>query len=279
MPVPVGGSARWADFEPRAGRDGQHDRSDVCGCSAGGGDAAWVQRVLIAVVAIGAGWLLGHVEGRRLGAVRALEQVLAEQARAEQLVVVARDVHDVVGHSLGVISAEAGVARILPDTDDEELRAALESIECRARSSLVEVQRLVRSLRSDQAPSQPGLESLSALIAAARSTGLQVETHVDGEDLPPELEATATRLVQEALSNVVRHAHANSCLVSIAAAGGELRISVADDGCGLSPGTTPGLGILGMRERAQAVGGTFSWSTREGGGTTVQARLPLGATT
>lgn len=240
------------------------------------GGAAWGQRVLVAAAAIGAGWLLGQVEGRRVDAVRALEQARFERARSEQELAVARDVHDVVGHALGVISAEAGVARILPDTDEEELRESLGSIERRARSALVDVQGLVRSLRSGRVPSRVALGSLAEVMAAARSTGLRVESDLDAGGLSPEVEEAATRLVQEAVSNVVRHAHATSCRVSVTACDDELRVSVEDDGRGRAPGAEPGFGIAGMRERVEKAGGTIVWSARDGGGTAVRVRLPLG---
>lgn len=138
-----------------------------------GHDAAWShgQRALVAVAAIGGAWLLGHIEGRRIDAARALEATRSEQARSEQQIALARDVHDVVGHTLAVISAEAGVARILPDTDEAELRQSLESIEQRARAALVDVQHLVRVLRSapGQVPLTAPAGSLADVIASARA--------------------------------------------------------------------------------------------------------------
>jgi signal transduction histidine kinase len=245
-----------------------------------GRDAAWSgQRALVAVAAIGGAWLLGHIEGRRIDAARALEATRSEQARSEQQIALARDVHDVVGHSLAVISAEAGVARMLPDTDEAELRQSLESIEQRARAALVDVQHLVRLLRSTpgQVPPVAAAGSLADVIASARAAGLRVDSSVDAGALPPDVAETVVRLLQEAVSNVVRHADASSCSVTVSAAGGDLRVRVEDDGRGLAPGTRPGFGVVGMRERAEKIGGELWWSPRDGGGTVVQARLPLEA--
>jgi signal transduction histidine kinase len=234
------------------------------------------QRIVIGAAATGAAWMLGLAEGRRMGAVRSLERAAADEARSRQQVVLAREVHDAVGHALGVISAEAGVSLLLPDTDEQELRETLADIEQRARSTLGEIQTLVRSLRNDRALATGQPKTVDEVIAGARRAGLRVDADLEWSELSPEVEAAMIRVVQESLSNVIRHADAQSCRVAICVAEERLVIDVEDDGRGISAEIKPGLGLAGMRERAAELGGSFSWSSGESGGTRVAVRLPVG---
>jgi signal transduction histidine kinase len=219
------------------------------------------RRLLLSVVALTLSWLLGTMVGR---------QVIAERARVQ--LAVARDVHDVVGHALGVIGAEAGVTRSLPDATPDELRESLAGIERHARGALTEVQTLVRTLRAPE----PTLDQLGALVTAATAAGVRLETDLSpiGE-IDPRLAASLYRIAQEALSNVVRHAPGARGRVRLAEEAGVVVLTVENDGI-TSGGPAVGAGgsgLIGMRERARLHSGTVSWG-RAGQGFRVEARLP-----
>ncbi|MEV6345457.1 sensor histidine kinase [Actinoplanes sp. NPDC051851] len=224
------------------------------------------ERLVVAVAALSAAWLLGLAVGRQMAAARE-----AERARVQ--LAVARDVHDVVGHALGVIVAEAGVVLSLPDVREDELRETLTAVECHARTALADVQGLVRTLRTDGAA--PGTEDLPALFAAVRAAGVRLETTVDIGEF--DHAATLFRIVQEALHNVVRHAPGTTCAVDVRREKGEVTVLIRDDGGAgavpASPGS--GLGLTGMRERARLAGGSVTWGARPEGGFQVRASLPL----
>ncbi|WP_180272038.1 sensor histidine kinase [Actinomyces ruminis] len=171
------------------------------------------QRIVASCLALGVSWLLGCAESRRLAAANEAVQQRAAALRARQQVAISREVHDVVGHALSVIRAEADVARCISSTRDE-LRASLVDIERRAGAALEEVQQLVRTLRADD-PALPAAPSLQELITAARVSGLDVNSELNIPALAPELEAVVSRVVQEALSNVVRHSGASACTVAV----------------------------------------------------------------
>lgn len=232
------------------------------------------EQLVVAVAALSAAWLLGMTVGRQL---RAAQE--AERARVQ--LAVAGDVHDVVGHALGVIVAEAGVALSLPDVREDELRATLTGVEDHARAALVRVQGLVRSLRTDERPVAPGTAELPALFAATRAAGVHVDGSVGAGPIGAEVDGVVFRIVQEALSNVVRHAPGASCRVEVRRAGDAVVVLVRDDGPAVPGGRAPGgavagtgLGLAGMRERAGSVGGTVRWGARPSGGFEVVARLP-----
>jgi len=235
-------------------------------------------RVVLAVAALTAAWLLGTAVGRQLESARE-----AERARVQ--LDVARDVHDVVGHALGVISAQASVTRGLPDADERELRGTLGDIEGHARQALQEMQTLVRGLRdAGSAPSTsgavrgvPGTAELSSMIDNARAAGLTIDAHIDLQpDLRDGTRVVVFRIVQEALNNVIRHAPGARCSVRVGRAADEIVVGVRDHG---SPtpggGAGSGLGLQGMRERAVLAGGTVSWRRPPSGGFEVNARLPV----
>lgn len=246
-------------------------------------DGQWV---VIAVAALGFSWLVGLTEGRRIQSVREAERArTAERATRVQLGV-ARDVHDVVGHALGVISAEAGVTRTLSDASEQELHQSLADIEGHARSALGEVQALVRSLRATGSDdpdatgpglTAPGLSRLPELIAATRAAGVGVELSVEVDEAVGQRVGTvAFRIAQESLSNVVRHAPGASCTVEVRRDGKGLLMRVRDDGPGLGRDVMPGCGLRGMKERAESVGGSVTWQNLADSGLEVEGRLPLG---
>ena len=235
------------------------------------------QRIVNGICALGASWLLGHVEARRQAAVAAMVREQERSERARQQSVMAREVHDVVGHALSFISIEADAARTLPGTTETELRESLANIEQRARGALEEVQALVRSLRTGQiAPDGQALVSLPDLLAAARASGLQVDASITTPELPAELDLAVTRIVQEGLSNIVRHSGADRCEVAVWSEDDRIAVRVDDNGAGIHADDGPGNGLSGMRERVAELGGELTISTRLEGGTRLLAHLPIG---
>ncbi len=209
-----------------------------------------------------------------------------EQARrrvAEERLRIAREVHDVVGHSLAVVSLQAGVAEHLLQARPEEARQAISAIRQVSRKALSELRLELAVLRGGsgeaavRAPS-PGLRDLAELAAAMRRAGLDIRLEHDAvatEDVPDIVSAAAYRIVQEALTNVARHGGARvSAAVRVAAGEGALEVEVVDTGPGAAQDAPEGNGLVGMRERAEALGGTLAADNRPGGGFRVAATLP-----
>lgn len=234
------------------------------------------QRIIFAAVALGAVWLLGQAEAKRLDAARESAERRAAYERVVHQAVMAREVHDVVGHALSVISAEADVSRSLSGVGEAELRESLSDIEQRARGALEEVQALVRALRDGEPGSGTG-PPLQQLVTAVQVSGIDVESRLDVVGLPEMTQRVVSRVVQEALSNVVRHANAKHCEVAVWRENDEVRVRVDDDGVGLSARYTPGMGLTGMRERVGAVGGSVTLTNRLEGGTRLLVTMPIGA--
>jgi signal transduction histidine kinase len=209
----------------------------------------------------------------------ALAAVAAERLR------IARELHDVVAHALSVIAVQAGTGRVVLDTDAETARSALASIETESRAALDEMRRLVAVMRADQdtgsaslAPS-PGLDDLDALVAATARSGLDVQVVVEGDRaaLPAGAGLAAYRIVQEALTNVRRHAVATRAEVRVTWSTDAVDIEVIDDGRGSDRHNgADGHGLVGMRERAALYGGSFEAADRPGGGFRVAASIPAG---
>jgi len=203
---------------------------------------------------------------------------------------IARELHDIIAHSVSVMVVQAGAARRVAATDPGRTRTSLEAIESTGREALAEMRRLLGILRSPEedevalAP-VPGIAGLEALVDNARSTGLQVEIEIQGEirPLPPGVDLSAYRIVQEALTNALKHGGPSSACVRMIYGSSTLEIEVTDDGRGAVPSLSQaaiagGHGLLGMRERAAAFGGALKAGPRRGGGFEVKASLPLDAT-
>lgn len=237
--------------------------------------AAVDQRIVFSAVVIGAVWLLGQAEAKRLEAVKESADRRAAYERQAREASMAREVHDVVGHALSVISAEADLSRSLEGLGEAELREALGDIEQRARGALEEVQQLVRSLRQGEVGQGPATP-IEQLLAAARVSGLEVRSRLDVAGLDADAGAIASRVVQEALSNVVRHAQASRCEVAIWQETSGVTIRVDDDGTGLPAHYRPGMGLVGMRERVGEAGGSVTVTNRLEGGTRLVATMPTG---
>ena len=234
---------------------------------------------LVAVIA----WLIGnsirqaHAQAELLRAQAATQTVLAERLR------IARELHDMVAHSIGIIAIQAGSGRSVFDARPDEARDALAAIEDASRETLSGLRRMVTGLRrAEHEPGQaplgpaPGLADIERLAATTLDAGVRVEVDWRGsrEPLPADIDLSAFRIIQEAVTNVVRHAGTDRCQVVIDQQDGQLSIEVTDSGHGASPAGT-GYGITGMRERAALLGGDFSAGPRPGGGFRVAARLPV----
>jgi signal transduction histidine kinase len=213
--------------------------------------------------------------------VRRERQEEARRAVAEERARLARELHDVVAHavSMVVVQAEAGAAAGGPP---ERVVEAFDAIADTGRSALAELRRLLGVLRSpdEAAPRlpQPGVGELGPLVESVRRAGLPVDLRVEGEQrpLPAGVDLSAYRIVQEALTNSVKHAGAARAAVLVRYGEQDLQLEVLDDGRGPRPGTAAaGHGLDGMRERAALLGGDLSAGPGAAGGFSVRARLPL----
>lgn len=225
-------------------------------------------------------WMAGNsVRVRRTHAEAMRVQATAQAVAAERLRI-ARELHDMVAHSIGIIAIQAGVGGRVIDTQPAEARNALDAIEATSRETLSGLRRMLTALRKDGADSvplgpTPGLDDLASLAGAAADAGVEIDISTEGErrPLPPDVDLSAYRIVQEAVTNVVRHAGTDRCRVTIDYRGGALAIEVVDDGRGGMVGT--GYGLVGMRERVSLLRGEFAAGPRPEGGFRVAARIPL----
>ncbi|RSM59867.1 sensor histidine kinase [Actinoplanes sp. ATCC 53533] len=258
----------------------------VAGLPAWARDAAG--GVLLSGVLLGGAWTLGRAaRERRAYAERSAAQ-LAERAVAGERLRIARELHDIVAHSMGVIAVKAGVAHHVMDKHPEVAREALGAIETTSRSALTELRQMLGVLRAESADDaadayapQPGLAGLPVLAERAAATGVRVDLRVaDLGSVPEGVELSVFRIVQEALTNVVKHAAPAACEVRVGRDGATITVEVTDDGPGrrqLPDDGGPGHGLVGMRERVTLYGGTFAAGPRPGGGFRVSASLPFRA--
>ncbi|MFE6689452.1 sensor histidine kinase [Streptomyces sp. NPDC057743] len=249
------------------------------------GPAPWGQELVITawVVAVLAASELARVRREQLARMRA-ERAAAERRRAdEERLRIARELHDVLAHSISVINVQAGVGLALLDSDPQQARTALTTIKAASKEALGEVRQVLDTLRApDDAPRAPapGLDRLPELAEQAHRAGLAVDIATEGTraPLPPGADLAAFRIVQEALTNIVRHSGSRTARVLLRYAPGVLEIRVDDDGpatAGTGELVGGGNGLAGMRERAAALGGTIEAGPRPDGGFRVHARLPL----
>ncbi|HEY8474838.1 MAG TPA: sensor histidine kinase [Natronosporangium sp.] len=231
-------------------------------------------------------WLIGRSLRDRREHTEALRASAAAEAVTGERLRIARDLHDLVAHSVGVIAIQAGVGRRVIDTRPEAARDALDTIERTSRETLASLRRTVASLRGNgagpgaTAGATPGLAALPELVATAQSAGIRATASITGDQrpLPADVELAAYRIVQEALTNVVRHSGAGDCTVAVEYGPDALTVDVTDTGRG-GPISGTGFGITGMRERAALLGGELTAGPAPGGGFRVHARLPLPAGT
>ncbi|MGW0754370.1 sensor histidine kinase [Streptomyces sp. NPDC002587] len=253
------------------------------------GDSLTVN-VVIALLAMAASCTVGLLSRERREHAMALRsQEVAKAVTAERLRI-ARELHDMVAHSIGIIAIQAGVGSRVIQTQPAEAREALRAIEATSRETLSGLRRTLVSLRqadmgatlSEQSPlaPSPGLADVEQLAAATADAGVRVDVRRSGEQrpLPADIDLSAYRIVQEALTNVVRHAGTGRCRVAIDYGAEELSVEVVDDGRGATGDSSArGFGIIGMRERVALLGGDLSAGPRTEGGFRVAAGLPLAA--
>jgi signal transduction histidine kinase len=240
----------------------------------------------------GCAWAIGFGVGaqrrRTETAVRA-STAEAEARLAGVRLMLARDLHDAVAHDMTVVTVQAGLAGLVLESDPAAARRAIAAVEQASRDALGQLRAALDVLRvpdggpddgadTGLAPS-PGLADLPDLVDRVRATGLAVTMHDESlpSYLPSDLALCVFRVVQEALTNVVRHSGATRATVSLSAGPQELHVVVADDGCA-DPGAdvvVPGRGLLGMRERVGLLGGTTLVTRRPDGGLEVRASLPV----
>jgi signal transduction histidine kinase len=205
----------------------------------------------------------------------------ARRRVAEERVRIARELHDVVAHHLALANAQAGTAAYLAGSRPDQVQRILTELTGTTSAALRELKATVGLLRQPDEPNSPlepapGLRQLPELTAAFASTGLAVEVTVDGPEQPlsPNVDLTAFRIVQEALTNVTKHAATRTAHVQLSYGTGRLVVTVTNDAAKPGP-ATPGFGLIGMRERAHSAGGAFRAGPSPAGGFTVTTELPI----
>jgi signal transduction histidine kinase len=251
------------------------------------GDVVFVLVILAAVAAAGRGV---HARQQRVTVLAdravALEHERDAKARAavaEERVRIARELHDVVAHGISVIVLQARGGRAVVGPREDEAREAFDEIESTAQGALIEMRRLLGMLRQHDEElalgPQPSLANLDALAAHVRDAGLPVDVIVKGDvnRLPPGVDLSAYRLIQEGLTNALKHAGPARARVYVSCSADDVEVEVIDDGGGLNGkgDSTGGHGLTGMRERVSMLGGQLEIGPRESGGFALRARLPL----
>jgi signal transduction histidine kinase len=248
------------------------------------GDFAWD------MITFTIAWIIGFAVGDKYREVDEAKEraALAEREReerarravADERARIARELHDVVGHSVSVMTVQASAVRRLLEEDQEKVREALLVVEQTGREALAEMRRMVGVLRHpEEAPAlapQPSLEQIEKLVQHTREAGLPVVLRIEGEpvQLPAGIDLTAYRLVQEGLTNAIKHARAQRAEVLVRYGAGHVELTVSDDGCGEGDGDGGGHGLVGMRERVTVYGGKLEAGSRPEGGFRLRARLP-----
>ena len=251
-----------------------------------GGDGTPLVVPAAALLAIA--WVLGdnlrtrraylrEVEDKAEGLEREREENV-RRATADEQARIARELHDVIAHNVSVMVVQATAAGEVFDVEPEQARDALASIEKTGREALTELRRLLGSVRTqDGKVPQPALAELESLLDQVRSAGLPVELDVQGDatGLPLGIDLSAYRIIQEALTNTIKHANASKAAVVVRYSDEELAIEVVDDGVGPKDNGTGGQGLIGMRERVSLYDGRLDAGPRPAGGFAVSARFPL----
>lgn len=222
-----------------------------------------------------------RVRDRRDHEVELRTRATTQAVTAERLRI-ARELHDMVAHSMGIIAIQSGAASRVIDTQPAGARRALETIEGASRETLSGLRRMLGALREGESdpmllvPSL-GLDDVERLAASSADAGVRVDVRWSGErrPLPADIDLSAYRIIQESVTNVVRHSGTRQCRVSIEHHDDELAIEVVDSGRGPASGAVPGYGLVGMRERVGLLHGEFSAGARSEGGFRVAARLPV----
>jgi len=246
---------------------------------------------VFAPVLFGIGWLAGYALRERAAQAEEAEaraayaererETAARIAVAEERARIARELHDIVAHAVSVMVLQVGtVRRKLPDTFADD-RDALSDVEQAGRTALAEMRRLLGALRREgedvELAPQPGFDRLDSLVDEVGRTGLDVQLRVEGErvPLPPAIDLSAYRIVQEGLTNVRKHAQASHAEVIVRFEAGQLQIDIRDDGIGTSTGDGLGHGLVGVRERIRIYGGEMAAGPTAEGGFLLSTRLPI----
>lgn len=256
------------------------------------GSDVYVRTLVVLALALVAAWMIGlSIRERREHAVAQRAQSAAQAVAAERLRI-ARELHDMIAHSIGVIAIQAGVGSRVIGTQPDEARKALVSIEATSRETLAGLRRTLGTLRRtgpgpgaepvslDPAPGLADVERLAASTSAGAGVRVELRWHGERRAIPGDIDLSAYRIVQEAVTNVVRHAGTRSCRVSVEYGSGEVSVEIVDDGRGCEPGDIEragGWGLVGMRERVGLLGGRLTAGPRPEGGFRVAARLPVPA--
>lgn len=220
---------------------------------------------------------------RRNAELEAARDELAERAVARERVRIARELHDVIAHSMSVITIQAGAGRSVIDADPAEAKRSLAVIEDASRAALAETRRVLGLLRDPEqaAPVEPApsLDGLEELLAGVRSAGVDVQLRRSGDfaDVTPGQQLALYRIVQEALTNVIKHSGARKARVVLTRSGRDVRLEVVDDGRGSRGNLGQGAGLRGMKERVDAYGGRFDAGDLAEDGFKVTATIPVGA--
>ncbi|MCX4424314.1 sensor histidine kinase [Streptomyces mirabilis] len=250
-----------------------------------------LEELTVALTAVVA-WLLGDASHRTRQYGEKLRAQAATQAVTDERLRIAREMHDMVAHSIGIIALQAGAAARVVRTQPEAAREAMTAVETAGRETLAGLRRMLVSLRhadQDQDRSRAvadglhpaeGLADLDRLAAATTAAGLQVDVHWKGarRQLPPDIDLSVFRIIQESITNVVRHAATTACRVTVDYLEEHVAVEVTDDGRGRGSTTDTGFGLVGMRERVALLHGEFTAGPRPEGGFRVTARLPVPAT-
>jgi signal transduction histidine kinase len=237
---------------------------------------------VFALLVLGAAWVAGLVFRRRAADLDdlTLARLAAQREGAEEeRLRIARELHDVVAHAVSVMVLQIGAVRHrLPASED---RDALTGVERAGRTALAEMRTLLAAMRRDgdeaELVPQPGLDGLDTLLDEVGRAGLPVRLQVYGEPvvLPRGIDLSAYRIVQEGLTNALKHAHAGTADVTIRYAPAQLQLEIRDDGVGSATGDGLGHGLIGIRERVKIYGGEMMAGSGNGGGFVLSARLPL----
>jgi signal transduction histidine kinase len=223
-------------------------------------------------------WAVGYAAARRRDQHEADRRLMRREAVVDERHRIARELHDLIGHTMSVMLVQTGAARVVLDGDPDKARKILAGVERNGREALDELDRVLGVLRrDDDTDLQPGLAELPRLVERTAEAGMDVTVRVDPPQpqLPGSIDLSAYRIVQEALTNAFRHGRAASATVAVRCDGRSVEVEVDDDGDGPPPGYQPGRGLLGIAERAAVFGGTIEHGGGAGGGFRVRAVLPL----
>jgi len=238
-----------------------------------------VEAVVLMMIVVA--WVIGNSRRQEREHTEQMRSQVAEQAVTAERLRIARELHDMVAHSIGVVAIQAGAAKRVIETQPEGARKALGVIEDTSRETLAGLRRMLSALHDAESgdAGQPlaGLGDVDRLVENVRNAGIRVDVEWRGErrPLPPEVDLSAFRIIQESVTNVVKHSRTEQCRVSVVFQPADLSVVIVDSGSGNGSGEGTGYGIAGMRDRVKLLNGDFTAGPRPEGGYRVTARLPI----